>query len=343
MRGNLLVLHASQSLKTECTDCRNDMMQDDRDNTNEITGAGTEHATGWSNALSLNEADQAGATTATSQFASTLASFNLQRPRGHSHTVAQDTSHASLEGYPLYTAPRRLSSSTSGLTPPGATSSILHRQQQFQLQQQQQQLGTRPSTAGSDAQSTLGAGGPWQRTGSDSPMMVGSPPLDHHTGASYYFSSGAGGGTSSSSSSVVGGRRSRAASESMGSNTTASNMNTVPPSPIALARALQGHPRTPPPFLARRLYNEMQDESEISRSDAGNIGGSAEDELSASMKASTASGGGSGSASGEESGSGNGARTGVVRRAVSRKPNLLVSLDYHYIYTHDFWTSVYRA
>lgn len=95
----------------------------------------------------------------------------------------------------------------------------------------------------------------------------------------------------------------------------------VPASPVTVARALGRH-TTPPPFLQRKLFNGMnEDEGSGSTSSGSDRGGTrdltvmeeyeAEDEMAGVGLGLRSSG------SAEEG-------RGVIRRAVSRKPNLLV-------------------
>lgn len=140
---------------------------------------------------------------------------------------------------------------------------------------------------------------------------------------------------------------------------------TLPPSPVTIARALQAGQKTPPPFLARRLFKEgtttttaggeaMQEESTSAASGRSSRSGSLSDnaapgmhpaprprvtravtmssalaadedeeieELSAVLSRSASAGPEDPFERGVERGGGE----RVVRRAVSRKPNLLVS------------------
>lgn len=169
------------------------------------------------------------------------------------------------------------------------------------------------------------------RMGSDSPMLIGSPsfdgplPLPLLPGSLFAPTVGGNGRTT--------GGRSRTPSESFGS-TNAGGMNTIggggggvpPASPVAIARALQGGQRTPPPFLNRPLFNGMREDHDLggggergSRRESSNSSGDDGAQLEGIGGGGLGLAGTSGSSGGEESG-----RTGVVRRPVSRRPNLLV-------------------
>ncbi|SCZ88977.1 BZ3500_MvSof-1268-A1-R1_Chr1-1g00868 [Microbotryum saponariae] len=119
-----------------------------------------------------------------------------------------------------------------------------------------------------------------------------------------------------------------------------SSVKHIPPSPAAIAKALSGQTerKTPPPFLQRRLFGEDLNQMIIEGSRGSSSDGEASmpgvtnemklptgpsNELNLIFKPHDSR---SGSGSGEE---GNTARAGVVRRAVSRKPNLLPKSKSH--------------
>ncbi|KDE04331.1 hypothetical protein MVLG_05211 [Microbotryum lychnidis-dioicae p1A1 Lamole] len=119
-----------------------------------------------------------------------------------------------------------------------------------------------------------------------------------------------------------------------------SSVKHIPPSPAAIAKALSGQTeqKTPPPFLQRRLFGEDLNQMVIEGSRRSSSDGEASmagvtnemklptgpsNELNLMFRPHDSR---SGSGSGEE---GNTARAGVVRRAVSRKPNLLPKSKSH--------------
>lgn len=71
------------------------------------------------------------------------------------------------------------------------------------------------------------------------------------------------------------------------------NFPAVPPSPVTIARALQAGQKTPPPFLARRLFKDgesaMQEESASGTSGRSSRSGSSSDTAAAAAAAGTTS------------------------------------------------------
>lgn len=170
----------------------------------------------------------------------------------------------------------------------------------------------------------------------DSPMMLGSPRFDTpatplHLPQPIPYS--------------LRHSRSRSASESMSGGYASSN-GIPPPSPISVARALGEGQTTPPPFLQRRLYGVQDDEGGNSSSGSSSrgmhLGSIASDvvlevdeqeELEEDHQVSVGLGlaiprrARETASAGSTSASGSGGEEGfnrVVRRPVSRKPNLLV-------------------
>lgn len=173
----------------------------------------------------------------------------------------------------------------------------------------------------------------------DSPMMLGSPRLDTpatplHLSQPIPYN--------------LRHSRSRSASESMSGGYASSN-GIPPPSPISVARALGEGQTTPPPFLQRRLYGGVQDDEAGSSSSgsssrgmhlgsiAGDVVLEVDEEVEGELEEDHQVSVGLGLAiprraretasAGSTSASGSGGEEGfnrVVRRPVSRKPNLLV-------------------
>ncbi|KAM0753248.1 hypothetical protein T439DRAFT_378948 [Meredithblackwellia eburnea MCA 4105] len=184
-------------------------------------------------------------------------------------------------------------------------------------------------------------GGDMDREGSDSPMVLGSPSFEPIQNLPPYHPLTLGPPAPHFATRQT---RSRSTSDSIsGVGNGSLGGGTVPPSPVLIARALQGQQRTPPPFLQRRLYNEMQEDgggqpgpSSLNINPEGfsrrglNLGPAREiidddEERDSGSSGSglVSAGGGGGSGSGSASGSGEEGSGRVVRRPVSRKPNLL--------------------
>ncbi|SCV71678.1 BQ2448_3266 [Microbotryum intermedium] len=164
----------------------------------------------------------------------------------------------------------------------------------------------------------------------DSPMMMGSPSLDAIRETSTEEQIPNFNRPNFQRTNGTGSPRVRSRTPSLPS----SGKQHVPPSPAAIAKALalQVEQKTPPPFLQRRLFGEDVNQMVIEGSRGSSSDGDASmvgmandlriptgppNELNLMFRPHDSR---SGSGSGEE---GNTARAGVVRRAVSRKPNLL--------------------
>ncbi|KAK4704071.1 hypothetical protein P7C70_g2140, partial [Phenoliferia sp. Uapishka_3] len=264
---------------------------------------------------------------ATPTFTSNFSAFNLPPPR-HIPPQSPSQSQASMqvdgEQQPLFnrrlaTSPGGFSTSSSSLFGPTTPflpilpfSTVAYRKQSMLASEPPLLPSANPVSDDEQDQAENG-GDDADREGSDSPMIIGSPPFDSLSPLPPFHSLQPGPQPFPTRQS-----RSRSTSESMGGSSSINfgvNGNgglghgSIPASPVMVARALQGQ-RTPPPFLQRRLFNETQD---------GMAAEEGEERGANDMGLGLVGGNGSGSGSG--SGSEENGR--VVRRPVSRKPNLL--------------------